>query len=60
MNLNRALRKRASKLRGKALKQLSKRSSGSDLATLSQKLSLEQYEKVLAHFEKPKEENLPT
>lgn len=60
MNLNRALRKRASKLRGKALKQLSKRSSGSDLATLSQKLSLEQYEKVLAHFEKPKEENLST
>lgn len=48
--VKRATRKRASKLRAKALKSLPK-IKGEDLAAISNRVSLEQYAKTLAHFE---------
>ena len=50
--MNRALRKRATKLRGKSLKTSSKL-RGQDLQSVSKRLSEEQYAKTLESFENP-------
>lgn len=54
--MNRAVRKRAGKLRGKALKSLAK-SRGSDLSSVSTRLAQNRYAEVLEWFEKPQHAN---
>ena len=55
--MKRAVRKRAGKLRAKALKSLGK-SKGSDLQSVSNRESQAQYSEVLALFESPTHENI--
>ena len=54
--MKRAVRKRAGKLRGKALKSLAK-AKGSDLQAVSNRLSQNQYVEVLERFENPTHES---